>query len=141
VLKDALYFPQLNVNIVSGLIHYISGGCFIKNHLYLKDRSCIAALDIEKHGFFFHVKNQSTLTLHKGPCKKSHYIRPFAYASFRGHSYPISYPIEVQIPSKKPDWASDLDEIAEIDEDNDIEEIVRDDLGDLVPSLMPIALG
>jgi hypothetical protein len=34
-----------------------------------------------------------------------------------------------------------LDEIAEIDEDNDIKEIVRDDLGDLVPSPMPIALG
>jgi hypothetical protein len=35
-----------------------------------------------------------------------------------------------------------LDEIAEIDEnDDDIEEVVRDDLGDLVPSPMPIALG
>ena len=46
ILKGALYFLELDINIVSGLKHYILGGCMLKNSLYLADRSYIALLNI-----------------------------------------------------------------------------------------------
>jgi len=46
MLKGALYFLELNINIVSGLKHYILGEYMLKNSLYLADRSCITLLNV-----------------------------------------------------------------------------------------------
>ncbi|KAK2075401.1 hypothetical protein P8C59_009530 [Phyllachora maydis] len=64
VLDNVLYLPNININIVSGVRHYDSGGCLIKETLYGGDRRCIAVLDFKKSGFFLDVKGSSKPILH-----------------------------------------------------------------------------
>ncbi|KAK2073808.1 hypothetical protein P8C59_008057 [Phyllachora maydis] len=64
VLDDVLYLPNININIVSGVRHYDSGGCLIKETLYRGNRRCIAVLDFKKSGFFLNVKGSSKPILH-----------------------------------------------------------------------------
>ncbi|KAK2069730.1 hypothetical protein P8C59_004284 [Phyllachora maydis] len=59
VLDNVLYLPNININIVSRVRHYDSGGCLIKETLYRDDRRCIAVLDFKKSGFFLDVKGSS----------------------------------------------------------------------------------
>ncbi|KAK2070512.1 hypothetical protein P8C59_004999 [Phyllachora maydis] len=55
---------NININIISGVRHYDSGGCLIKETLYGGDRRCIAVLDFKKSGFFLDVKGSSKPILH-----------------------------------------------------------------------------
>ncbi|KAK2071914.1 hypothetical protein P8C59_006299 [Phyllachora maydis] len=64
VLDNVLYLPNIDINIVSGVRHYDSGGCLIKETLYRGDRRCIAVLDFKKSGFFLNVKGSSKPILH-----------------------------------------------------------------------------
>ncbi|KAK2074720.1 hypothetical protein P8C59_008904 [Phyllachora maydis] len=64
VLDNVLYLPNININIVSRVRHYDSGGCLIKETLYRGDRRCIAILDFKKSGFFLDVKGSSKPILH-----------------------------------------------------------------------------
>ncbi|KAK2071862.1 hypothetical protein P8C59_006252 [Phyllachora maydis] len=64
VLDNGLYLPNIDINIVSGVRHYDSGGCLIKETLYRGDRRCIAVLDFKKSGFFLDVKGSSKPILH-----------------------------------------------------------------------------
>ncbi|KAK2066930.1 hypothetical protein P8C59_000708 [Phyllachora maydis] len=64
VLDNVLYLPNININIVSRVRHYNSGGCLIKGTLYRGDRRCIAILDFKKSGFFLDVKGSSKPILH-----------------------------------------------------------------------------
>ncbi|KAK2075480.1 hypothetical protein P8C59_009606 [Phyllachora maydis] len=64
VLDNVLYLPNININIVSRVRHYNSGGCLIKETLYRGDRRCIAVLDFKKSGFFLDVKGSSKPILH-----------------------------------------------------------------------------
>ncbi|KAK2067119.1 hypothetical protein P8C59_000880 [Phyllachora maydis] len=64
VLDYVLYLPNIDINIVSGVRHYDSGGCLIKETLYRGDRRCIAVLDFKKSGFFLDVKGSSKPILH-----------------------------------------------------------------------------
>ncbi|KAK2069247.1 hypothetical protein P8C59_003844 [Phyllachora maydis] len=64
VLDNVLYLPNIDINIVSGVRHYDSGGCLIKETLYRGDRRCIAILDFKKSGFFLDVKGSSKPILH-----------------------------------------------------------------------------
>ncbi|KAK2067269.1 hypothetical protein P8C59_001025 [Phyllachora maydis] len=64
VLDNVLYLPNINKNIVSGVRHYDSGGCLIKETLYGGDRRCIAVLDFKKSGFFLNIKGSSKPILH-----------------------------------------------------------------------------
>ncbi|KAK2066418.1 hypothetical protein P8C59_000242 [Phyllachora maydis] len=64
VLDNLLYLPNININIVSGVRYYDSGGCLIKETLYGGDRHCIAILDFKKSGFFLNVKGSSKPLLH-----------------------------------------------------------------------------
>ncbi|KAK2072159.1 hypothetical protein P8C59_006531 [Phyllachora maydis] len=64
VLDNVLYLPNIDINIVSGVRHYDSGGCLIKETLYGSDRRCIAVLDFKKSGFFLNVKGSSKPILH-----------------------------------------------------------------------------
>ncbi|KAK2069720.1 hypothetical protein P8C59_004274 [Phyllachora maydis] len=59
VLDNVLYLPNIDINIVSGVRYYDSGGCLIKETLYGGDRRCIAVLDFKKSGFFLDVKGSS----------------------------------------------------------------------------------
>ncbi|KAK2067441.1 hypothetical protein P8C59_001181 [Phyllachora maydis] len=59
ILDNVLYLPNIDINIVSGVRHYNSGGCLIKETLYRGDRRCIAILDFKKSGFFLDVKGSS----------------------------------------------------------------------------------
>ncbi|KAK2070780.1 hypothetical protein P8C59_005249 [Phyllachora maydis] len=64
VLDNVLYLPNININIISGVRYYDSGGCLIKETLYRGDRCCIAVLDFKKSGFFLNVKGSSKPILH-----------------------------------------------------------------------------
>ncbi|KAK2067985.1 hypothetical protein P8C59_001684 [Phyllachora maydis] len=64
VLDNVLYLPNIDINIVSRVRHYNSGGCLIKETLYGGDRRCIAVLDFKKLGFFLDVKGSSKPILH-----------------------------------------------------------------------------
>ncbi|KAK2068545.1 hypothetical protein P8C59_003179 [Phyllachora maydis] len=64
VLDNVLYLPNININIISRVRHYNSGGCLIKETLYRGDRRCIAVLDFKKSGFFLNVKGSSKPILH-----------------------------------------------------------------------------
>ncbi|KAK2066360.1 hypothetical protein P8C59_000189 [Phyllachora maydis] len=64
VLDNVLYLPNIDINIVSGVRHYDSGGCLIKETLYGGDRRYIAVLDFKKSGFFLNVKGSSKPILH-----------------------------------------------------------------------------
>ncbi|KAK2068167.1 hypothetical protein P8C59_002824 [Phyllachora maydis] len=64
VLNNVLYLPNININIISGVRYYDSGGCLIKETLYGGNRRCIAVLDFKKSGFFLDVKGSSKPILH-----------------------------------------------------------------------------
>ncbi|KAK2066273.1 hypothetical protein P8C59_000104 [Phyllachora maydis] len=64
VLDNVLYLPNIDINIISRVRHYDSGGCLIKETLYRGDRHCIAILDFKKSGFFLDVKGSSKPILH-----------------------------------------------------------------------------
>ncbi|KAK2074612.1 hypothetical protein P8C59_008806 [Phyllachora maydis] len=64
VLDNVLYLPNININIISRVRHYDSGGCLIKETLYGGNRRCIAILDFQKSGFFLDIKGSSKPILH-----------------------------------------------------------------------------
>ncbi|KAK2067477.1 hypothetical protein P8C59_001215 [Phyllachora maydis] len=64
VLDNVLNLPNININIVSRVRHYNSGGCLIKETLHRGDRRYIAVLDFKKSGFFLDVKGSSKPILH-----------------------------------------------------------------------------
>ncbi|KAK2073811.1 hypothetical protein P8C59_008060 [Phyllachora maydis] len=64
VLDNVLYLPNININIISRVRHYDSGGCLIKETLHGGNRRCIAVLDFKKSGFFLDVKGSSKPILH-----------------------------------------------------------------------------
>ena len=57
-LQNALYLPNLNINIVSRQKHYKAGGVLIKETLYSTDKKPYGALNIKKHGFFLTIEGK-----------------------------------------------------------------------------------
>ena len=57
-LQNALYLPNLNINIVSGQKHYKAGGVLIKKTLYGTDKKPYGALNVKKHGFFLTIEGK-----------------------------------------------------------------------------------
>ncbi|KAK2074608.1 hypothetical protein P8C59_008802 [Phyllachora maydis] len=94
VLDNVLYLPNIDINIVSGVRHYDSGGCLIKETLYRGDRRCIAVLDFKKSGFFLNVKGSSKPILH------TNFAFPLGLSSYTTKSIePQRNKIVVEIPS------------------------------------------
>ncbi|KAK2067180.1 hypothetical protein P8C59_000939 [Phyllachora maydis] len=94
VLDDVLYLPNIDINIVSRVRHYDSGGCLIKETLYGGDRRCIAVLDFKKSGFFLNVKGSSKPILH------ANFAFPLGLSSYTTKSIePQRNKIVVEIPS------------------------------------------
>ncbi|KAK2069415.1 hypothetical protein P8C59_004000 [Phyllachora maydis] len=94
VLDNVLYLPNININIVSGVRHYDSGGCLIKETLYRGNRRCIAVLDFKKSGFFLNVKGSSKPILH------ANFAFPLGLSSYTTKSIePQRNNIVVEIPS------------------------------------------
>ncbi|KAK2067454.1 hypothetical protein P8C59_001194 [Phyllachora maydis] len=94
VLDNVLYLPNININIISGVRHYDSGGCLIKETLYEGDRRCIAVLDFKKSGFFLDVKGSSK------PILYAKFAFPFGLSSYTTKSIePQRNKIVVEIPS------------------------------------------
>ncbi|KAK2069413.1 hypothetical protein P8C59_003998 [Phyllachora maydis] len=94
VLDNVLYLPNIDINIVSGVRHYNSGGCLIKETLYGGDRRCIAILDFKKSGFFLDVKGSSKPILH------ANFAFPLGLSSYTTKSIePQRNKIVVEIPS------------------------------------------
>ncbi|KAK2068829.1 hypothetical protein P8C59_003445 [Phyllachora maydis] len=94
VLDNVLYLPNIDINIVSGVRHYDSGGCLIKETLYGGDRRCIAVLDFKKSGFFLDVKGSSKPILH------TNFAFPLGLSSYTTKSIePQCNKIVVEIPS------------------------------------------
>ncbi|KAK2075447.1 hypothetical protein P8C59_009575 [Phyllachora maydis] len=94
VLDNVLYLPNIDINIVSGVRHYDSGGCLIKETLYGGDRRCIAVLDFKKSGFFLDVKGSSKPILH------ANFAFPLGLSSYTTKSIELQRnKIVVEIPS------------------------------------------
>ncbi|KAK2074405.1 hypothetical protein P8C59_008613 [Phyllachora maydis] len=94
VLDNVLYLPNININIVSRVRHYNSGGCLIKETLYRSDRCYIAILDFKKSGFFLDVKGSSKPILH------ANFAFPFGLSSYTTKSIELQRnKIVVEIPS------------------------------------------
>ncbi|KAK2068496.1 hypothetical protein P8C59_003130 [Phyllachora maydis] len=94
VLDNVLYLPNININIVSRVRHYDSGGCLIKETLYRGDRYCIAVLDFKKSGFFLDVKGSSKPILH------ANFAFPLGLSSYTTKSIELQRnKIVVEIPS------------------------------------------
>ncbi|KAK2070628.1 hypothetical protein P8C59_005105 [Phyllachora maydis] len=94
VLDNVLYLPNININIVSGVRHYNSGGYLIKETLYRGDRRYIAILDFKKSGFFLNVKGSSKPILH------ANFAFPLGLSSYTTKSIePQRNKIVVEIPS------------------------------------------
>ncbi|KAK2075437.1 hypothetical protein P8C59_009565 [Phyllachora maydis] len=95
VLDNVLYLPNININIISGVRHYNSGGCLIKETLYRGDRRCIAVLDFKKSGFFLDVKGSSKPILH------ANFAFPLGLTSYNSTKSiePQRNKIVVEIPS------------------------------------------
>jgi hypothetical protein len=51
-LKEALFLPTLETNIVSGIRYYGSGGTLLRQQLFTGDRTCCSLLNFEKYGFY-----------------------------------------------------------------------------------------
>ncbi|KAK2066321.1 hypothetical protein P8C59_000150 [Phyllachora maydis] len=94
VLDNVLYLPNIDINIVSGVRHYDSGGCLIKETLYRGNRRYIAVLDFKKSGFFLDVKGSSKPILH------ANFAFPLGLSSYTTKSIePQRNKIVVEIPS------------------------------------------
>ncbi|KAK2070893.1 hypothetical protein P8C59_005355 [Phyllachora maydis] len=94
VLDNVLYLPNIDINIVSRVRHYDSGGCLIKETLYKGDRRYIAVLDFKKSGFFLDVKGSSKPILH------ANFAFPLGLSSYTTKSIePQRNKIVVEIPS------------------------------------------
>ncbi|KAK2066183.1 hypothetical protein P8C59_000018 [Phyllachora maydis] len=94
VLDNVLYLPNIDINIISGVRHYNSGGCLIKETLYRGNRRCIAVLDFKKSGFFLDVKGSSKPILH------ANFAFPLGLSSYTTKSIePQRNKIVVEIPS------------------------------------------
>ncbi|KAK2075402.1 hypothetical protein P8C59_009531 [Phyllachora maydis] len=94
VLDNVLYLPNIDINIVSGVRYYDSGGCLIKETLYGGDRRCIAVLDFKKSGFFLNVKGSSKPILH------ANFAFPLGLSSYTTKSIELQRnKIVVEIPS------------------------------------------
>ncbi|KAK2069402.1 hypothetical protein P8C59_003987 [Phyllachora maydis] len=94
VLDNVLYLPNIDINIVSRVRHYNSGGCLIKETLYRGNRRCIAILDFKKSGFFLKVKGSSKPILH------TNFAFPLGLSSYTTKSIePQRNKIVVEIPS------------------------------------------
>ncbi|KAK2068006.1 hypothetical protein P8C59_002680 [Phyllachora maydis] len=94
VLDNVLYLPNIDINIVSRVRHYDSGGCLIKETLYGGNRRCIAVLDFKKSGFFLNVKGSSKPILH------TNFAFPLGFSSYTTKSIePQCNKIVVEIPS------------------------------------------
>ncbi|KAK2069999.1 hypothetical protein P8C59_004537 [Phyllachora maydis] len=94
VLDNVLYLPNIDINIVSRVRHYDSGGCLIKETLYGGNRRCIAVLDFKKSGFFLDVKGSSKPILH------ANFAFPLGLSSYTTKSIePQRNKIVVEIPS------------------------------------------
>ncbi|KAK2071850.1 hypothetical protein P8C59_006240 [Phyllachora maydis] len=94
VLDNVLYLPNIDINIVSRVRHYDSGGCLIKETLYGGDRRCIAILEFKKSGFFLDVKGSSKPILH------ANFAFPLGLSSYTTKSIePQRNKIVVEIPS------------------------------------------
>ncbi|KAK2070708.1 hypothetical protein P8C59_005183 [Phyllachora maydis] len=94
VLDNVLYLPNIDINIVSRVRYYNSGGCLIKETLYRGNRRCIAVLDFKKSGFFLDVKGSSKPILH------ANFAFPLGLSSYTTKSIKLQRnKIVVEIPS------------------------------------------
>ena len=60
MFEDALYLPNINVNLFNGLKHYKAEGYLEKNRLYTPQEKTITILNIAKTGFFVLLKGQKS---------------------------------------------------------------------------------
>ncbi|KAK2073327.1 hypothetical protein P8C59_007616 [Phyllachora maydis] len=108
VLDNVLYLPNIDINIISGVRYYDSGGYLIKETLYGGNRRCIAILDFKKSGFFLDVKGSSK------PILYANFAFPLGLSSYTTKSIePQRNKIVVEIPSnsiRKEDYRPIIEE-------------------------------
>ena len=62
-LQNALYLPNLNINIVLRQKCYKAGEILIKKTLYSTDKKPYGALNVKKHGFFLIIEGKKPLII------------------------------------------------------------------------------
>ena len=62
-LQNALYLPNLDINIVLGQKHYRAGGVLIKETLYGTNKKLCGALNVKKYGFFLIIEGKKPLII------------------------------------------------------------------------------
>jgi hypothetical protein len=92
VLKRALYFPGIDVSIVSGILHILSGGSIRGARLFTADNEPCGLFYYKEHGFFLQQQGIET------PKQEFQRLKDLNY------SY-LATKVIVEIPSKPPVWA------------------------------------
>jgi hypothetical protein len=110
-LRKALYIPQLNINLMSGIRHYKAGGYLDRYVLKGPTNSPIAVLDFEATGFFLQVQGHQSPRLHL-----TSYIH-IAGRYCLANKLPTSR-LVVELPSKPSNWK---DSFTRIEESSDSE--------------------
>ena len=91
-LQNALYLPNLDINIVSGQKHYKAGGVLIKETLYGTDKKPYGALNVKKYGFFLIIEG-----------KKPPIVNTLAYYYIVRQArelYPVRDRLVIELPKK-----------------------------------------
>src|SRR6266566_6349303 len=83
VFEDALYLPDIDVNLFNGLKYYKSGGYLQKNRLYTPQGGTIAKLNIVKTGFFIPLKGPKSNGAFTNFCYGSHRDDFYIFISVR----------------------------------------------------------
>lgn len=60
VLKNVFYLPNIDVNLMSGIRHYLSDEYLVKETLFSNDNESIALINFKKTGFLLEIKGFQT---------------------------------------------------------------------------------
>ncbi|KLU82845.1 hypothetical protein MAPG_01913 [Magnaporthiopsis poae ATCC 64411] len=91
-LKEALYIPSFDVNIISGLRHYRAGGALYNQKLFNAERHCWGILNVKDHGFFLQCKGYAYPTVRH---------RQNRYCSFYGLAQRITIDLKNTPPADR----------------------------------------
>jgi hypothetical protein len=114
VLKNALFYPGIEINIISGVLHVQKSGSIRGARLYSADNTCCGLFYYKEHGFFLQQQGIPTPSQ-----RSSAFVSTLSGAK---ECYMASRPtkLAVELPAKPPKWAleGDFDDFTSIDPSN-----------------------
>jgi hypothetical protein len=106
-LRNALYFPFIDVNLFSGIKHYKAGGYLEKETLKSAKGTTIGLLNFQKSGFFLQLEGLPLPKLYL--TSYSHIARPSAQPTNPSR-------IVVELPTKSENWKDSFSRFEELEE-------------------------